>query len=801
MTEVIQDNLENNIEESMADFEDLWSQNLVTAEIGRIYKGTIVRIEGKDVYLDIQAKNEGIVPLAEFSRDKLPPALGQVVDVMMVQILDDSTLILSKAKAEASRAWETAAEAYEKGERVTAVIRNKVKGGLNGDCGGLKAFIPGSLMSLHQEYDLEKYIGKEYEFNIIEFNRRRRNMVLSRREILQDERKKNIEHIFETLKEGDICEGIVKNITDYGAFVSILDGQIDGLLHKADMSWAHVRSVASMIKLGDKIQVKILTIDRDKEKISLGMKQLSDDPWILIEEKFKSESVHEGVVKNVTHFGVFVELAEGVEGLVHVSDISWTQRIKHPEEVLKIGDEVTVKILNYEKESRKISLGIKQCDPDPWEQVFDEFTVGEVISGHVRNITDFGVFVEIREGIQGLVHISDLSWSNKITHPKQLVSMDQEIQVKVVALDRENKKISLSVKEVSEDPWTDVAEKFPVGEIIQGTVTGLTNFGAFIEIAENVEGMVHISDFSWTEHFENAADFLQEGQSVKCKVLEIEPEVRKISLGIKQLAEEPWFMVTRKFPVGSIVTGKVTSLTNFGAFIEIDQGVDGLLHVSDFSWTEKLEHPSDRVSEGDEVTVKILSVDEDNRKISLGLKQLSDDPVEQYFSENPPKSIIEGTVKELLADGGCILTLADKVEGFVPAKHLGKGVEVGESVSAKVLEFHARDKKIQLSIKQAQKDLERSAFEEYNKSNDLRSEQESANDMGALASLKAEIEQEERDRSETKANKAAKAEEKAKKATTKASKSTTKKASAAKAKDAAVEAETEESEEASSTAE
>ena len=231
------------------------------------------------------------------------------------------------------------------------------------------------------------------------------------------------------------------------------------------------------------------------------------------------------------------------------------------------------------------------------------------------------------------------------------------------------------------------------------------------------------------------------------------------------------------------------------------RSVDGLLHVSDFSWTEKLEHPSDRVSEGDEVTVKILSVDEDNRKISLGLKQLSDDPVEQYFSENPPKSIIEGTVKELLADGGCILTLADKVEGFVPAKHLGKGVEVGESVSAKVLEFHARDKKIQLSIKQAQKDLERSAFEEYNKSNDLRSEQESANDMGALASLKAEIEQEERDRSETKANKAAKAEEKAKKATTKASKSTTKKASAAKAKDAAVEAETEESEEASSTAE
>jgi len=789
VTEEIQVNEGNKTEESMADFEELWSQNLVTAEIGRIYKGTIVRIDGKDVYLDIQAKNEGIVPLSEFSRDKLPPALGQEVDVMVVQNLDDSTLILSKMKAEASRAWETAAEAYEKGERVTAVIRNKVKGGLNGDCGGLKAFIPGSLMSLHQEYDLEKYIGQEYEFNIIEFNRRRRNMVLSRREILQEERRKNIEHIFETLKEGDVCEGVVKNITDYGAFVSILDGQIDGLLHKADMSWAHVRSVSSMIKLGDKIQVKILSIDRDKEKISLGMKQLSDDPWIHIEEKFQPGSVHEGAVKNVTHFGVFVELAEGVEGLVHVSDISWTQRIKHPEEVLKIGDEVTVKILNYEKESRKISLGIKQCEPDPWEKVFDDFTVGEVISGQVKNITDFGVFVEIREGIQGLVHISDLSWSNKITHPKQIVTLDDEVQVKVVGMDRESKKISLSVKEVSEDPWKDVADKFPVGEIVEGTVTGLTNFGAFIEISENVEGMVHISDFSWTEHFENAADFLQEGQTVKCKVLEIEPEVRKISLGIKQLTEEPWHMVTRKFPAGSIITGKVSSLTNFGAFIEIDQGIDGLLHVSDISWTEKIDHPSDRLSEGDEITVKILSIDEDTRKISLGLKQLSEDPIEQYFSQNPPKSIVSGTVKEVTDDGGCILTLADEVDGFVPAKHQGKEVSAGDEVSAKILEFHAKDKKIHLSIKQAQKELERAAFEEYNKSNDARSEQEATKDMDALASLKAEIEQEERTRSETtqktekpktaakKTTKSVKTEEKAtkaKKTTTKAAKTTSK---------------------------
>ena len=256
--------------------------------------------------------------------------------------------------------------------------------------------------------------------------------------------------------------------------------------------------------------------------------------------------MHEGVVKNVTHFGVFVELAEGVEGLVHVSDISWTQRIKHPEELLKIGDEVNCKVLNYEKESRKISLGIKQCEEDPWEQAFEEFEMGQVVSGEVRNLTDFGVFVEIRNGIQGLVHISDLSWSNKITHPKQVVSVGETVKVKIVTLDRENKKISLSIKEVTEDPWTDVSGRFPVGSIVKGKVTGLTNFGAFVEIEENVEGMVHISDFSWNEHYDNAGDFLKVDQEIECKILEIEPEVRKISLGIKQLTEEPFVKITRE---------------------------------------------------------------------------------------------------------------------------------------------------------------------------------------------------------------------------------------------------------------
>lgn len=746
------ENQEPVVEETMADFEEFWSAP-TTVVVGKIYKGKIVRIDNKDVYLDIQAKNEGIVSLSEFARDPMPPSLGQEVDVMVVETKDDSTLILSKSKAEASKAWEVAADAYDAGKTVKARVISKVKGGLNADCGGLKAFIPGSLMSLHQEYDLEKYINKEYEFKIIEFNRRRRNMVLSRKEILQEERRKNIEHIFETLKEGDVCEGIVKNITDYGAFVSIVDGQIDGLLHKADMSWAHVRSVSSVLKLGDKIKVKILSIDRDKEKISLGVKQLTDDPWVQIEAKFEVGSIHHGVVKNVTHFGVFVELEEGVEGLVHVSDISWTQRIKHPEEVLKIGDEVTCKVLNYEKESRKISLGIKQCEEDPWEKVFDEFEIGQTLNGLVKNITDFGVFVEIQEGIQGLVHISDLSWSNKITHPKQVVSLEEKHTVKIIGLDRENKKISLSMKEVTEDPWRDVQDKFPVGSTVEGTVTGLTNFGAFVEIAENVEGMVHISDFSWTKHFENASDFLQVDQKIHCKVLEIDPDVRKISLGIKQLEEEPFVKVARENPVGSVITGKISNITNFGAFVSISDEVDGLLHVSDISWTEKVEHPSDKFSEGEEVSLKVLAVDLDSRKISLGLKQLSDDPVEKFFSEHPVRTIIKATVAEVESNGNVILNLAENLTGVVHSKQAPNDTKVGDEVEAKILEFSGKDLRIHLSIKQAEKQLERAAYEEYNRNTEVKSEQDKQVTMDNLASLKAELEAEERERGKEVINK------------------------------------------------
>ncbi len=743
MTEEIQKLEEGTMEESMADFENLWDVDLVTAEEGKIYKGTIVRIDSRDVYLDINAKNEGMVPLGEFSNDPLPPALGQEVEVMVVENREDSTIILSKTKAQAARAWEVAGKAYEAGETVTARITGKVKGGLNASCHGLKAFVPGSLMSLHQEYDLEKYISQEFEFKIIEFNRRRRNMVLSRKELLQEERRKNIEHIFETLREGDICEGIVKNITDYGAFISIVDGQIDGLLHKADMSWAHVRSVSSMLKLGEKIQVKILGIDRDKEKISLGVKQLTEDPWNDIEARFQVGTSHKGSVKNITHFGVFVELVEGVEGLVHVSDISWTQRIKHPEEVLKIGDEVECKILSFEKDSRKIALGIKQCEDDPWEKIFESHHIGETIEGEVRNITDFGVFVEIQSGIQGLIHISDLSWSNKITHPKQVVEVGQNLKVKIISLDAESKKIGLSLKEVTPDPWTGVEGSFPVGAVVEGTVTGLTNFGAFIEIAENVEGMVHISDFSWTQHFDNAADFLQVGQKIQCKVLEIDPHVRKISLGIKQLTEEPFVKVANEHPVGTIVEGKITNLTNFGAFVEISDGVDGLLHVSDISWTERVDHPADKFSVGDAVKVKVLAVDYDSRKISLGLKQLSDDPIEKFFSEHPLKTIVTGELVEVQGDGTGVVKLNDDVTGYIQPKHMVKGQEIGSSVDAKLLEFNHRDLKVYLSVRQAQKELERTDVEQYNREIERKSETENTPVSEQLANLKAQLEKEE----------------------------------------------------------
>ncbi len=715
-------------EDSMSDFiDDLADVQALNS--GSLLKGTIIKISGGEVYVDVNHKTEGVIPLSEYS-DGEKPNIGDECEVLVVKTDEnEGTILLSKNKAKLIKAWDKADEAFQSEGTINCRIVAKVKGGLSADFNGLKAFVPGSLMSLQQEYDLEKYISQTFDFKIIEFNRRRRNMVLSRKAILEKERKAQIQDVLLKLEAGQVCKGLVKNITDYGAFVSLEEGKIDGLLHKADMSWAHVRDISKVLSVGDEIEVKILNVDRTTEKISLGLKQLRDDPWVSIDEEFTIGDTVEGSVKNITHFGAFVEIKEGIEGLVHISDMSWTERVRHPKELLEIDQPVQVKILNIDKDERKVALGMKQVLPDPWTLVREQFQVGETVKGSVKNLTDFGAFVELVEGVEGLIHISDLSWVGRVKHPSEVVKSGDAIEVKILDMDPENKKISLGLKQVIPDPWEIVEDTHPVGTMIDGKVKKLTDFGAFVELNDGIEGLIHISDFSWTERVEAPGDFLEIGQDVRVKVLDINKGDRKISLGLKQLTEEPWATVPDKYEAGQTLPGTVTKLTAFGAFVQIEKGVEGLVHISDFSWTERVNHPSDYVQEGQEIRVKILEINKDDHKISLGIKQVDEDPFETFERLHPVGSVTQGEVIST-TDFGAFVKLPGDIEGLVHSSQItdDRGgrpedlVTLGEKLPVKVLEIDRKERRIRLSLKQVATDADRASYQEYSRNSEAASE-------------------------------------------------------------------------------
>ncbi len=701
--------------ETMAQYLDDYLGDIKDVSVGTLLKGHVIKITPNEVYVDINHKTEGVVPIGEFEHDEEPPKVGDELEVLVVKMDEnDGTIQLSRNKARLLKAWDLAEEAFNGEGIIRAKVVAKVKGGLSADFHGLKAFIPGSLMSLQQEYDLEKYVGKHFDFKIIEFNRKRRNMVLSRKAILEEERKKIVAEILEKLKPGQVVKGVVKNITDYGAFISIEDGQIDGLLHKADMSWSHVRDVNQVLEVGQELEVMILNVDKEHEKISLGLKQLTPDPWNDIEEKLRVGEIVKGKVRNITHFGVFVEVAEGIEGLVHISDMSWTERIKHPSEMCSIDEEIEVKILDINPEERKIALGIKQIYPDPWSTIQYEYQIGEVVTGKVKHLTDFGAFVELKEGVEGLIHISDLSWVGRVKHPSEILSEGQEIEVKILDMNPQEKKISLGFKQVNPDPWELVEDNYPVGSVVHGRITKVTDFGAFVELKDGIEGLIHKKDLSW-EKVEDPAEVVSEGQEVDVKVLDIDKRERRISLGLKQMEEDPWCVTMKKYPVGSVVEGRITRLTPFGAFVEIEDGIEGLLHVSDISWTERVEHPQDKLSEGETIKVKILDIDFNDRKISLGLKQLTDDPIGKFLSEHPIGSIVDGVVSSV-TEKGALVKVTDDLEILVPPQQYGcppDQMTINLQVPVKVLEFDRKERKLRGSVRQAREEEERRAYEEY----------------------------------------------------------------------------------------
>ena len=520
------------------DFDALFEEYLGKSDVkdGEIIEGTVLSVSKDFATVDIGYKSEGLIPLDEFMREgKIEVNVGDVVEVYVEALENESGLVeLSKEKAHKLKIWDQISDACERDELVEGVIVSRVKGGLTVDI-GVKAFLPGSQVDLRPVRNLEKYIGERYEFKVIKFNKKRGNIVLSRRVLLEKERESMKKETLGQLEEGISVTGVVKNITDYGCFVDL--GGIDGLLHITDMSWGRVNHPSELFEVGDEIKVKILKFDADSERVSLGMKQITEDPWAIVEQSYVIGQRVSGKVVSLTDYGAFIEIAEGVEGLIHVSEMSWTKRVKHPSKLLEEGADVEAVILDIDSTQKRISLGLKQTEENPWVLLEERYPIGAKVRGKVRNITNFGIFVGIEDGIDGLVHISDLSWSPKITHPQELFEKGDEVEAMVLHIDPDKERFSLGIKQLESDPWEDIDRRFPIGNVIEGKVTKLLDFGAIVELDPLIEGLIHISELSH-EKVESVESVVKEGDTVRAKVINLIPEERKIGLSVKRLSQE-----------------------------------------------------------------------------------------------------------------------------------------------------------------------------------------------------------------------------------------------------------------------
>jgi small subunit ribosomal protein S1 len=518
-------------------FAELFEKESRALKEGQVVKGTILEIGSEQVQVDVGFKSEGMVPIWEFMDDDgtVLVKVGDKVEVLVEDAEDsDGLVVLSKEKADRLKIWDEISKAYQADEPVEGAIVARVKGGLSVDI-GVKAFLPGSQVDLRPIRNLERMIGERFQFKIIKFNMRRGNIVLSRRALLEKERKRLREDTLQTLSEGQIIDGIIKNITDYGAFIDL--GGIDGLLHVTDMSWGRVNHPSELFHVGDEIKVKVLKFDPESERVSLGLKQIQPDPWVDAAMRYPVGKRVSGQVVSLTDYGAFVELEAGIEGLIHVSEMSWTKRVKHPSKMVSISDSVEVVVLDVNEENRKISLGMKQIEPNPWTVIEERYPVGTKVAGQVRNVTNFGVFVGLEEGIDGLVHVSDISWTEQIKHPSEKFKKGDEVQAVVLKIDKENEKFSLGIKQLESNPWDNIQKTYPVGSEIEGDVTNVTDFGAFVQLQEGIEGLVY-SDELAAERVETPADVVKPGDRVKAIVTKVDPVEQKISLSIRALTDK-----------------------------------------------------------------------------------------------------------------------------------------------------------------------------------------------------------------------------------------------------------------------
>jgi len=523
--------------EKKKDLDEFYEKSFRELAEGEIVKGKVVEVGKEFVTIDVGYKSEGQVPVSEFiARDDKPEVeAGDEVDVYLERREDDEgIIILSKDKADKIKVWDEISRASQQGDGIIeGVVVSRVRGGLTVDI-GVTAFLPGSQVDLHPVRDLDKFIGKSFTFKILKFNRGRGNIVLSRRAILEEERDILKKETLKNLSVEAVVEGTVKNITDYGVFIDL--GGVDGLLHITDISWGRVGHPSKHFSIGDQVTVKVINFDEDSDRVSLGLKQLTPDPWTMVEEKYLVGSRVRGKAVSITDYGVFVELEEGVEGLVHVSEMSWTKKIKHPSKYVHIGDIVEAVVLNVDLEKKRISLGMKQVEPNPWDIIEEKYPVGTKIVGQVKTVTDFGIFIGIDEGIDGLVHVSEISWTKKIRHPADIYKKGQEVEAIVLKIDKENERFSLGIKQLRSDPWETVPQNYAVGQVVTGKVTSLTDFGAFVELEKELEGLIHISELGTGEQkVGHPSEVLKVDDTVTVLILNIDPKERKIGLSIKGL--------------------------------------------------------------------------------------------------------------------------------------------------------------------------------------------------------------------------------------------------------------------------
>ncbi len=502
---------------------------------GKIVRGKIINIGNKDVVIDVGYKSEGILPVSEF-RDINSFNIGDEVDVLIEQVEGaEGSISISKEKADKMQNWSRMVVAQKDGTSVQGKIFKKVKGGYMVDV-GMEAFLPASQVDLKPVTDLKLILNHNFEFVVVKVDEARKNIVLSRRKFLEERRRVRKEELLATLKIGDIVKGTVRNITDFGAFVD-LNG-LDGLLHITDMTWGRISHPSELVAIGDEIDILILSIDKEKEKVSLGLKQTTPDPWQDVEQKYPVGSRVKGRVVNIVPYGAFVELEKGIEGLIHVSELSWTKRVNHPSEMLAVGDVVEALVLSIDKNARRISMGIKQIEPNPWTKVSEKYPIGSIVKGKVRNLTNYGAFIELEDGIDGLIHVSDLSWTKKIEHPSEVVKKGDILEVKVVNVDPDNQRIALGLKQLQSDPWTGVEDRFPAETIVSGKVTKVAPFGVFLELEPGVEGLIHVSQLpekgEKQEGEEGEGADIKEGDTVAAKVVSVSLEERKIALTMKE---------------------------------------------------------------------------------------------------------------------------------------------------------------------------------------------------------------------------------------------------------------------------